>query len=197
MRGVVPHDHGGKFHTRANAELAEDAGDVPLNGAARQVQAGGDGWVGQSFGDQVGHDPFSLGQGVPAGLRAAPGAPDAAVEAKGPQQCLRSCRVPARLHELVSGQRADDRIPGLGHHSRFGQQRHRLFTRLGGEQRPAGALIFVGDLDEPGRIVVGQGLRMPGGAAKSWNGTPRSVAVDAAAYPPGGGQVVGGEGERH
>ena len=115
MRGLVPHDHGGKFHTRANAELAEDAGDVSLNGAARQVQTGGDSWVGQSFGDQVGHHPFGLGEGVPAGLRAAPGAPDAAVETKGPQHGFRSSRVPVRLHELVPGQSADDRIPGPGH----------------------------------------------------------------------------------
>jgi hypothetical protein len=61
-RGLAPHGHGGKFDARGNAELAEDAGDVPLNGAARQVQAGGDGWVGQSFGDQAGHDPFSFGK---------------------------------------------------------------------------------------------------------------------------------------
>ena len=119
------------------------------------------------------------------------------METKSPQQCLRSCRIPARLHELVPGQRADDRIPGLGHHSRFGQQRHRLFTRLGGEQRPSGAPVVVGDLDEPGRVPVGQGLRMPGGAAQSRSGTPRSVASDAAAYPPGGGRVAGGEGEGH
>ena len=85
MRGVVPHDHGGKFHTRANAELAEDAGDVSLHGAARQVQAGGDGWVGKSFGDQASYHPFSLGKRLPAGLRAAPGPSDAAVETKGPQ----------------------------------------------------------------------------------------------------------------
>ena len=38
---------------------------------------------------------------------------------------------------------------------------------------------------------------MPGGAAKSWSRTLRSVAVDAAAYLLGGGRVAGGEGEGH
>ena len=62
MRSLVPHDHGGKFHTRTNAELAEDAGDVPLNSAARQIEPGSDGWVGKSFGDQASYHPFSLGK---------------------------------------------------------------------------------------------------------------------------------------
>src|SRR6516162_5426743 len=70
--GGGPGGEGDELGAVDDVELAENVGEVGLDGGAGNEQAGGDVGVGQAFGDEPYHLPLGGGEAVPAVLGSLP-----------------------------------------------------------------------------------------------------------------------------